>query len=105
MIEEDNSHSIVVASTSSPDTLDRRLFNRFDEILEYDFPNELQIAKLLKMRLRSVARAGIDWRRLARLATGLSYSDVSRSANDVLKMALISEIREVGEWENQCCSY
>ncbi len=97
MIEQDDSRSIVVASVCRPKAFDMGLFACFEDVWEYEFPNESQIAKLLEMRLRTVAVAGIDWAKLADLAVGLSYSEVSRSANDVLKIALISEMREVRE--------
>ena len=38
MIEQDQSGSIVVAATNHPSILDKALFRRFDDVLEYDFP-------------------------------------------------------------------
>ena len=81
LIKGDDSHSIVVASTSHPDTLDGALVGCFDDVLVYEFPSEQQIARLLQTRLRHVAVEGTDWRRLAGMAAGLSYSEVSGAAN------------------------
>ena len=65
MIEQDRSHSMVMAATNHPGILDRALFRRFDDILHFDLPDESQIAKLLKMRLAGVAQGSIRWSELA----------------------------------------
>ena len=97
MIEQNRSHSVLVTSMKYLDTLDVGAFNCFDDILEYDFPNEWQIAKLLQRRLGHVAVKGTDWSRLATRAFGLSYSEVSAAADDSLKLAIMSEQREVDD--------
>ena len=90
MIEQERSHSLVVAATNHPDILDPALFRRFDDVLHYELPDEAQIAKLLKTRLARAAVQRIAWRRLASSAVGLSHADISRAANEALKDALIS---------------
>ena len=99
MIEQDNSHSIVMAATNHPGVLDRALFRRFDDILHFELPDESQIAKLLKMRLTRATSQSMAWSDLASRAVGLSYADVARATNDVLKEALVGERRQVREEE------
>ena len=99
MIEQDNSHSIVMAATNHPGVLDRALFRRFDDILHFELPDESQIAKLLKMRLTRATSQSMAWSDLASWAVGLSYADVARATNDVLKEALVGERRQVREEE------
>ena len=91
MIEQDRSHSLVIAATNHPRILDPALFRRFDDILHYDLPDSSQIAQLLRTRLASEAVKRIRWRSLAALAVGLSYAEVVRAADEVLKDALIHE--------------
>lgn len=91
MIDQDRSHSLVVAATNHPGILDPALFRRFDDILHYDLPDKSQIAKLLKTRLAGNAVKGIQWENLADLAMGLSYAEVTRAANEALKDALIHD--------------
>ena len=91
MIEQDDSHSLVVAATNHLGILDPALFRRFDDILHYDLPDKLQIAKLLEMRLATVSAKGIAWRNLAEQSVGLSHAEVVRVSNEVLKNALIHE--------------
>ena len=89
MIEQDRSHSMVMAATNHPGILDRALFRRFDDILHFDLPDESQIAELLEMRLAGAVRRSIRWSELAIGAIGLSYAEVARAADDVIKDALV----------------
>ena len=91
MIEQDRSHSLVIAATNHPRILDPALFRRFDDILHYELPDGAQIAQVLRTRLASDAVKRIRWRSLADLAAGLSYAEVVRAADEVLKDALIHE--------------
>ena len=88
MIEQDRSHSLVVAATNHPDILDRALFRRFDDILHYELPDAKQAAKLLRTRLAANS-ARVRWKALGEDAHGLSYAEITRAANDVLKDVLI----------------
>ena len=91
MIEQDRSHSLVIAATNHPGVLDPALFRRFDDILHYELPDRSQIAQVLRARLASEAAKRIRWRSLADLAAGLSYAEVARAADEVLKDAVIHE--------------
>ena len=97
MIEQDSSRSIIVAATNNPGILDRALFRRFDDVLEFQLPGASQIAELLKMRLGMLAADSTEWPKLADVALGLSYAEVSRAASEVLKSALIADRCEVDE--------
>ncbi|MFA7013953.1 MAG: ATP-binding protein, partial [Desulfobacterales bacterium] len=72
MIEQDQSHSLIVAATNHADILDYALFRRFDDVLHYQLPVETQIAALLRARLMRSAVKGVSWKRLAESAGGLS---------------------------------
>ena len=91
MIEQDDSHSLVVAATNHPSILDPALFRRFDDVLHYELPDRPQIAALLKRRLAESVAKGLRWENLAELAQGLSYAEVTRAANEALKDALIHD--------------
>lgn len=97
MIEQDRSHSIIIAATNHPDVLDSALFRRFDDVLHYDIPNESQIIELLEQRLGRATRREVDWKRLANIASGLNYAEVTRAENEVLKEALISGRDQIDE--------
>lgn len=97
MIEQDLSHSLIVAATNHPEILDHALFRRFDDVLHYDLPDEKQIALLLKARLAGTSTKNISWNRLAKTAAGLSQAEITRAAEEALKESLIRERERVTE--------
>jgi SpoVK/Ycf46/Vps4 family AAA+-type ATPase len=97
MIEQDGSHSLIVAATNHPEILDHALFRRFDDILHYELPDETHIASVLKSRLGRTTTKGVSWKRLASGAVGLSYAEVARASDETLKEALIEGRHEVSD--------
>jgi len=99
MIEQDRSQSLILAATNHPEILDPALFRRFDDVLHYELPDTTQIAKLLKARVARTAVRRVAWSRLAETAVGLSYAEVTRAADEVLKDALIHGRERIHEAE------
>ena len=97
MIEQDESHSLIVAATNHPEILDHALFRRFDDILRYDLPDEANIAELLKSRLGKQVRKGTSWKRLAAHAQGLSYAEIVRACDEGLKELVIEQKECISE--------
>ena len=95
MIEEDQSHSLIVAATNYLGILDHALFRRFDDILHFNLPEKQQIEALLKSRLSRSASKGISWNRLAETVMGLSHSEITRAADDAIKEALIDQRAQI----------
>lgn len=99
MIEQDYSHSLIVAATNHSEILDPALFRRFDDVLHYEIPEADQILKLLKQRLLAFSAPRIGWKRLSAAGAGLSFAEISRAADEVLKHALINEQGKITESE------
>ncbi|MCK9465945.1 MAG: ATP-binding protein [Thiopseudomonas sp.] len=97
MIEQDDSHSLIIGATNHPEILDNALFRRFDDLLHYELPDEEHIASALKGRLSRMAVKNTSWKRLAKKALGLSYAELTRAADEVLKTALIERRNTVTE--------
>lgn len=97
MIEQDDSHSLIIGATNHPDILDNALFRRFDDLLHYELPDEARIASVLKSRLSRMAIKNTSWKRLADKALGLSYAELTRAADEVLKTALIERADTISE--------
>ena len=98
MIEQDSSHSLVVAATNHPDILDHALFRRFEDVLRYHLPDRNQIIKLLKARLSTITEKEFQWADLSKLSVGLSHAEITCAIDDALKSTLIDKrdkIREV----------
>lgn len=97
MIEQDQSHSLIIAATNHAEILDSALFRRFDDVLHYELPAEKQIAVLLQARLSRFSAKNVSWSRLAKSAIGLSYAEVTRAAEEALKEGLILDREHVTE--------
>lgn len=97
MIEQDQSHSLIVGATNHPEILDNALFRRFDDLLHYELPDEKHIANVLKTRLQHRTVKNISWKRLASKAVGLSYAELTRATDEVLKTALIDRKDMISE--------
>lgn len=97
MIEQDQSHSLIIAATNHADILDHALFRRFDDVLHYDLPDDSHIAALLRSRLSNFATKRISWKKLSESASGLSYAEIAKVAEEVMKEALIQERETITE--------
>lgn len=97
MIEQDDSHSLIIAATNHPEILDHALLRRFDDILCYQLPDEVHIASVLKSRLSHSAAKGVSWKRLAKKSVGLSYAEVVRACDETLKDALMEQRDSISE--------
>ena len=102
MIEQDSSHSLIIAATNHPGILDHALFRRFDDVLHYTLPDKKQAMNLLKARLSHAAAKWISWEHLADISTGLSYAEVTRAGEDALKNILINKEKVITEAEIGC---
>ncbi|MCC5880782.1 MAG: ATP-binding protein [Idiomarina sp.] len=90
MIEQDSSTSLIVCATNYSELLDRALFRRFDEVVNYNLPSVESIKTLMKRRLEPYAPARLTWVSYAKRALGLSSADVKVIADDVIKEVLLS---------------
>lgn len=91
MIEQDRSHSLILAATNHPELLDHALFRRFDDVLRYELPNADRIAALMKGRLQLMTPGRFAWKQLANHAKGLSCAEVVRACEEAMKSALMSD--------------
>lgn len=94
LIEQDHSHSVLIAATNHPTVLDRALFRRFDEVLRFHLPSSTDILELMKRSLRRSATLP-PLEDLLGLAQGLSFADIRRACDDALKNSLLAGRGEV----------
>ena len=50
-VEQDRSDSIILAATNHPELLDKALYRRFDDIVNFEKPNEDQIIEITKQQV------------------------------------------------------
>ena len=91
-IEKDDSSSIIIAATNLPNSLDKALFRRFDDIIKYPLPELRNIEAILKKQLSAFKRSNrTSLKTIAKDALGLSYSDIVRACEEVIKEMIIME--------------
>lgn len=97
-IEKDDSHSIIIAATNLPEALDKALFRRFDDIIEYPLPGRDELSVTFKKHLEGFKLRGENTiEHLVDEAEGLSYADVIRSCQEAIKEMLINGKDSVSE--------
>lgn len=89
MVEQDDSDSLLIAATNHPELLDRALFRRFDDVIEYQLPGKEEIVATLKAKLTSFNTSRIQWSKTAEMAAGLSFGDITRVCADAIKDVII----------------
>jgi SpoVK/Ycf46/Vps4 family AAA+-type ATPase len=89
LLEKDTSQSLIVAATNHPDMLDRALFRRFDDVIEYALPDASLGAEVLTRKLAMFQTADVEWSRVLAQATGLSYAELSRASEEAAKRAVL----------------
>jgi SpoVK/Ycf46/Vps4 family AAA+-type ATPase len=87
LLEHDHSGSIVVAATNNFSALDKALFRRFDDTIEYKLPEKDEIIELLKRELCRVKDIQLD--KLADFCLGMSHAEIKMACADARKGSLL----------------
>ena len=90
-LEQDESSSLIVAATNHPSSLDRALFRRFDDLIEYEHPSAELATEAMKNRLALFDVRRLAWRKATEAAEGLSYSDITRACDAAAKEAILKD--------------
>lgn len=94
-LEQDDSQGLIIAATNHPELLDKALFRRFDDVIEYALPGADMVEKILKARLIAFDTKGLDWNSAIALGVGLSLAELVRSAENAAKSAVLSGKKRV----------
>jgi SpoVK/Ycf46/Vps4 family AAA+-type ATPase len=95
-LEQDESLGLIIAATNHPELLDKALFRRFDDVIEYSLPDLQQAEALLRARLDRFDTRGLTWSEAAQQAVGLSQADIARAADDAAKTTLLGNGKRIG---------
>jgi len=96
-IENDESDSLIIAATNHPNLLDKALFRRFDDVIEYAPPTIEMTHRLLEVRLSVFNTQWSDWSDILDAAQDLSLAEIVRAADEAAKQAVLSDTEEIGE--------
>lgn len=90
-IEKDHSNSIIVAATNLPESLDKALFRRFDDVVIYPLPDLKQISDTIKKATKGFSFSKKpNYTKLAELADGLNYSEITKACEEAIKEMILS---------------
>jgi SpoVK/Ycf46/Vps4 family AAA+-type ATPase len=90
-IEKDLSNSIIIAATNLPDLLDKALFRRFDDIINYPLPDKHGVeAAIRKYTDRFAFDENPDYAGLTEQAIGLNYSEIFKACQETIKEMVLS---------------
>jgi len=93
LLEQDESTSLVLAATNHPEMLDKALFRRFDDVIEFALPKPEDTERVLRNRLAMFDTSKLDWLRLRAAAKGLSHANLTRASQDAAKQVVLNDSR------------
>ncbi|MDR2169837.1 MAG: ATP-binding protein [Planctomycetaceae bacterium] len=88
-VEQDPSDSIIIAATNNISLLDQALFRRFDDVLYYQFPDEIETKYLIENSLGNF-RGKQDITILFPMLSGLSHAEIVLACIDAKKEAILN---------------
>lgn len=90
-IEQDSSESIIIAATNNQRLLDRALFRRFDDVLNYTMPTENEIKRLYKYKLSAYQNNFAPSDNLIKNSIMLSHAEIIRVCDDAIKESILND--------------
>ncbi len=94
-IERLRGNSIVIAATNYGERLDKALFRRFDDLVEFGLPASAQTREIIKRLLRNVDKERLSWNRIEQAAQDLSYAEITRACEEAIKEVVIHDRQKV----------
>jgi SpoVK/Ycf46/Vps4 family AAA+-type ATPase len=94
-IEKLSSNSLVIAATNHGNRLDKALYRRFDDLIEFGLPEETHIWETVRARLTGMPQTKLNRSRILKAARGLSYAEITRAAEEAVKEMLLRDIKSL----------
>ncbi|MHA7854447.1 AAA family ATPase [Marinobacter shengliensis] len=88
--EDDSSESLIVCATNHPELLDKALFRRFDDIIEFSKPSWSDAERFIKNRLFLFDLSRLELNPLKELVEGMSYADLGQACDDAAKSCIMN---------------
>lgn len=98
-LELDESDSLILGATNHVTLLDRALFRRFDNVIEYPLPSLVIAEKVMKARLSLLDASSIAWDKAVAATKGLSHADITRACEQAAKNAILEHSTAVNTHE------
>lgn len=94
-IEKLTSNSLVIAATNHGNRLDKALYRRFDDLVEFGLPGEGEIWSTILARLTGVKTSSLEQDKILKASSGLSFAEITRACEEAVKEMLIRGIKSV----------
>lgn len=89
LLERDDSDSFIIAATNSIESIDKALFRRFDDVIEYKLPDREQRLALLREYLYTAK--DLDFSFVEPLFDGMSHAEIKMVCSDIFKESLLND--------------
>lgn len=89
LLERDNSDSFIIAATNSIESIDKAMFRRFDDVIEYKLPDTEQRLALLREYLYTAK--DLDFSSAESLFDGMSHAEIKMVCSDIFKESLLND--------------
>lgn len=89
-VEQLRSESLVISATNFAGKLDRALFRRFDDLVEFGLPGKEEVWQTMRQLLSGVKTGRLRKSELCEAAEGLSYAEITRACEETIKEMIIT---------------
>lgn len=91
LLERDDSDSFIIAATNSIESIDKAMFRRFDDVIEYKLPDREQRLTLLHEYLYTAK--DLDFSMVEPLFEGMSHAEIKMACSDIFKESLLNDVK------------
>lgn len=98
-VEQAPHDSIILAATNYQELLDKALFRRFDDILEYELPDDVLRLKLFKRMLYDLSENDVRWDDIIKKSNGLNFDDITKICNNIHKVMVLNNATTISNKE------
>lgn len=91
LLERDTSESFIIAATNSVESIDKAMFRRFDDVIEYTLPDKAQRLELLKEFLYTAKN--LDFAKIEPFFEGMSHAEIKMVCADIFKESLLDDVK------------
>lgn len=109
LLERDDSDSFIIAATNSIESIDKAMFRRFDDVIEYNLPDREQRLALLHEHL--YAAKDLDFALAEPLFEGMSHAEIKMLCSDIFKESLLNDkkidlslVQDIVNMRHQLCN-
>lgn len=91
LLERDDSDSFIIAATNSIESIDKAMFRRFDDVIEYKLPDREQRLTLLHEYLYTAK--DLDFSMVEPMFEGMSHAEIKMVCSDIFKESLLNDVK------------